>query len=186
MEPSQGAAIALEGATSLVEFCDQTMKLISTCWRRPAPSQIQTRMRASAWAPAIAGVTIARIPSIGLGTLAVGAIGLYRRHLSPLKGFRCAHHALHGCESCSEYGQKVYALRPFGLASAMMIARLRECRAAYRRLMAMTTEPPADGISKSHRRSFERRHTRWYDNCGCSGCADGALDACDCSGGLSC
>lgn len=166
---------------SVVAFCDQSMKSTSTCWRRPAPSQIETRLRLVVRAPAFAGVTIARIPGIGLGTLAVGAIRLYRRHLSPLKGFRCAHHSLHGCGSCSEYGQRVYALRPFGLASAMMIERLRECRAAYRRLMAMTTEPPADGISKSHRRSFGSRQTRWYGNCDCSG----FVYACDCTGGLS-
>jgi putative component of membrane protein insertase Oxa1/YidC/SpoIIIJ protein YidD len=38
-----------------------------------------------------------------MANIAVGTIKLYRRYLSPLKGFRCAHNALHACGSCSGF-----------------------------------------------------------------------------------
>jgi predicted nucleic acid-binding Zn ribbon protein len=47
-----------------------------------------------------------------MSTIAVAGIDLYRRYLSPLKGFRCAHHALHGAGSCSTFGRDVFATIP--------------------------------------------------------------------------
>ena len=48
-----------------------------------------------------------------LRALALRAIGLYQRHLSPRKGFACAYRARTGGASCSELGFR--AIRRFGL-----------------------------------------------------------------------
>jgi putative component of membrane protein insertase Oxa1/YidC/SpoIIIJ protein YidD len=63
--------------------------------------------------------------------LALTAIRFYQRRLSPHKGFRCAHAALHGGESCS--GAVARIVREEGLlAGRQSIAgRFRDCRAAH-------------------------------------------------------
>lgn len=104
-------------------------------------------------------------------TLAVGAIGVYRRYLSPWKGFRCAHAALHGRGSCSDFGLRVYERHPFATATALMRRRFAACRRAYLTLVAG---------SRSEDEEKERRRT-WQDAADwtCTG-----IDVCDCLGGL--
>ncbi|WP_242032792.1 membrane protein insertion efficiency factor YidD [Oscillatoria sp. FACHB-1406] len=36
-----------------------------------------------------------------IDSLAIAAIGVYQRHLSPRKGFACAYRVLHNRDSCS-------------------------------------------------------------------------------------
>lgn len=71
-----------------------------------------------------------------LDTLTLSGIRLYRRWLSPHKGFRCAHAALHGGESCSAAVSHI--VREDGLIGGRprIAARLRECRAAHQVLHA--------------------------------------------------
>ena len=54
--------------------------------------------------------------------LAIWAIGVYQRFVSPRKGFRCAHHACTGGMTCSKYG--LHALREHGFLRAL--PRIRE------------------------------------------------------------
>lgn len=65
-----------------------------------------------------------------LAWLLVRLIGWYQRYLSPYKGFRCAHRALHGGESCSQFVKR--AVRQRGAMRSLSAARGRfaECRAA--------------------------------------------------------
>lgn len=69
-----------------------------------------------------------------------GAVGLsitgYQRYVSPYKGFRCAHRALHGGESCSAYGKR--AIQEVGVRAGMALLRERfaERRAANTTLLA--------------------------------------------------
>ncbi|MBK8338439.1 MAG: membrane protein insertion efficiency factor YidD [Sterolibacteriaceae bacterium] len=65
-----------------------------------------------------------------LRALALRAIGLYQRHLSPRKGFACAYRARTGGASCSELGFR--AIRRFGLRAGLRVldARLARCRLA--------------------------------------------------------
>jgi hypothetical protein len=77
--------------------------------------------------------------------LAVRVINRYRRHVSHRKGFRCAHHALHGEGSCSDYG---LALAPqVGLIRLVISLRQRfsECRAAGVTLSAPHGDMPGAG-----------------------------------------
>lgn len=64
-----------------------------------------------------------------LDRLTLSGICLYRRLLSPHKGFRCAHAALHGGEPCSAAVARI--VREDGVIGghARVAARFRECRA---------------------------------------------------------
>lgn len=107
-------------------------------------------------------------------TLAVGAIGVYRRYLSPWKGFRCAHAALHGRASCSDFGLRVYERHAFATATALMRRRFAACRQAYLSLMAGSR---SEGEAEEKER---QRHRQSAIDWTCTG-----IDVCDCLGGLS-
>ena len=71
-----------------------------------------------------------------LDRLALAAITAYQRHLSPRKGFCCAHRVQHGGPSCSEYARQtliVYGLRQ---TVPLLRQRLRACREAARAFIA--------------------------------------------------
>lgn len=69
-------------------------------------------------------------------SLAMGAIAQYQRHLSPRKGYACAHRMAHGGESCSEHIKGLIAR--YGLMQAATLApgRFRACRDAHLLLRA--------------------------------------------------
>ena len=56
-------------------------------------------------------------------SIAIAAITGYQRHLSPHKGFTCAHRRLYGGLSCSEYVKRSIAEQ--GLRKALFLARQR-------------------------------------------------------------
>lgn len=62
---------------------------------------------------------------------AIFAIGFYQRHISPHKGFVCAHRACHGGLSCSECAKQTIATYGFWRALPLIKARFVECRHAY-------------------------------------------------------
>ncbi|SMB91668.1 membrane protein insertion efficiency factor YidD [Deinococcus hopiensis] len=70
-------------------------------------------------------------PEFPIGGLAVSGIRLYQRAVSPRKGFRCAHAALHGGESCS--AAVVRIIREDGVLGGRrrIAARFGQCRAAH-------------------------------------------------------
>ncbi|MBD2294927.1 membrane protein insertion efficiency factor YidD [Anabaena sphaerica FACHB-251] len=53
----------------------------------------------------------------------VSAITGYQKHISPHKGFRCAHRVFYGGESCSQYIKRVIAEE--GLKAAFVKSRVR-------------------------------------------------------------
>ena len=67
---------------------------------------------------------------------ALAAIIAYQRHLSPCKGFCCAHRVQHGGPSCSEYARQ--ALTVYGLWQTLPLlwCRLHACREAARLFIA--------------------------------------------------
>jgi putative component of membrane protein insertase Oxa1/YidC/SpoIIIJ protein YidD len=69
---------------------------------------------------------------------------LYQRHLSPLKGFRCAYRAVHGGPSCSEHFR--LQLMGAGIFTALtsLPERAQACRGALQFSVVGTTEQ--DGI----------------------------------------
>lgn len=66
-------------------------------------------------------------------SIALAAIALYRRHLSPRKGFSCAYRVHTGRDSCSAYGQRV--IERYGLRTGLALLRRRmvACGAQHRR-----------------------------------------------------
>ncbi len=71
--------------------------------------------------------------STTLTSLALGAIRLYQRFISPYKGFCCAYCAYTGNASCSALGYR--AVRRFGVWEGIGILRQRlgKCSIAHRR-----------------------------------------------------
>lgn len=121
-----------------------------------------------------------------MSALAIEAIGLYRRHLSPRKGFRCAHHALHNRGSCSDFGLRVYGRLSFLEATVLMVRRLRDCRSAYVVMMGLAqTRTRSERSQRVHKRDARACDTLDAINCvpvPDAACADTGI--CDCLGGL--
>lgn len=78
-----------------------------------------------------------------LNACALTGIALYRRWLSPLKGFRCAHAAAHGGASCSVAIARI--IREEGLSLPAILARFSACRQAYGQLQ-VTGGPRVRGV----------------------------------------
>lgn len=74
-----------------------------------------------------------------LRAAAATAINGYQRYISPYKGYRCAHGALHGGDTCSAWGRRI-VLR-FGLLAflPLMLRRFRACAQAQRILLLTST-----------------------------------------------
>jgi uncharacterized protein len=68
-----------------------------------------------------------------LSPLAVASIRLYQRHLSPLKGFRCANGAESGVKSCSAFGRYVFERYDVATAASLLQRRFAACRSAFER-----------------------------------------------------
>ena len=99
--------------------------------------------------------------------LALWAIRLYQRHLSPIKGFCCAYRAHRGGASCSAHGYR--AIRRHGLALGLTLLRrrLERCGDVHR---ALNTRNPV-----LHHQRGE------CDMLPCDGCGRGAsLGQCVC------
>ena len=74
-----------------------------------------------------------------LRSVALGAIRLYQRHVSPHKGFACAYRVHTGRCGCSALGYR--AIRRFGVAKGWLVLRERTalCGVVHRR---HTPAPP--------------------------------------------
>lgn len=70
-------------------------------------------------------------PSLG-ARLALRAIRLYQRHLSPIKGFSCPLRLATGGASCSGYGYRMIARHGLRLGLALLDRRLALCGDANR------------------------------------------------------
>lgn len=114
--------------------------------------------------------------------LAVQAILLYQRYLSPIKGFKCAHRVLHGGDSCSEHGRKLIEAQGVWLGVRLLRRRLLQCRTACQiltdrresRWMALEIDDVIDD-SQSKDRVRPRNETKAFFDPACCN----ALNACD-------
>lgn len=110
-------------------------------------------------------------------TLALRAIALYRRHLSPRKGYACAWRVHTGGASCSAYGYRVIERHGLRLGLVLLKRRLAACSAACR-------HHPAAG-----RRLAGPQLGRQAGFCDAPGCDLPSVDLPSCNpahGGLSC
>lgn len=71
-----------------------------------------------------------------LNTLTLNSIDLYQRWLSPLKGFRCAHAAFFGGESCSTAVRRLISEQGLVGGRADIAARFQTCRQAHAHLLS--------------------------------------------------
>ena len=94
-----------------------------------------------------------RAPGVMFGSqAAASAIVAYQRFISPYKGFRCAHRALHGGPSCSEFARR--EVESNGLLRLVPTMRVRsvECAAAAQSLRAKQVLDYESKNSKATRR----------------------------------
>ena len=75
-------------------------------------------------------------PASRLDRATLRGIGFYQRHLSPRKGFCCAHAALHGGESCSAAVARI--IREDGVLRGQpkIAAQFAACREAHNAIRA--------------------------------------------------
>lgn len=66
-----------------------------------------------------------------LRSVTIAIIGVYQRHLSPKKGYSCAHRIVHSGDSCSEYLKNVLADKSLFESTLLARQRFRECNIAY-------------------------------------------------------
>ena len=66
--------------------------------------------------------------------LANFAIRFYQKFISPYKGFRCAHKAVHGGDSCSEAVRKIILAQGLFGGYGNIRQRFNDCSAAYQQL----------------------------------------------------
>ncbi|MBK6744901.1 MAG: membrane protein insertion efficiency factor YidD [Hydrogenophilales bacterium] len=77
-------------------------------------------------------LSLARLPRYGLAF----AIRGYQAYISPIKGYRCAHHMLHGGWSCSEFGLRA-AMR-HGVIGFLRLIRRRFVACAQANIILQT------------------------------------------------
>jgi putative component of membrane protein insertase Oxa1/YidC/SpoIIIJ protein YidD len=70
--------------------------------------------------------------SFVLSPLALWAIRMYQRYLSPIKGYSCAYRIATGKKSCSAHGYRAIARHGLFTGLALLDRRLQRCGAAYR------------------------------------------------------
>lgn len=71
-----------------------------------------------------------KLPTKILTLIALLLVRFYRRFISPYKGFRCAHGALHGI-SCSDVALQALTTKPFFSALADIQSQRSACRLAH-------------------------------------------------------
>jgi len=82
----------------------------------------------------------------------------YQRFISPQKGYQCAHAALYGGPSCSEFGKR--AIQQYGVIGGLILLRQR-FQACHQAAVAIRSD--------RDRGKREGKETRQY----CFGCAEG-------------
>src|SRR5688500_9912814 len=63
-------------------------------------------------------------------SLVARLIEAYQRFISPYKGFRCAHRAVHGRDSCSQFAKRVALKRGILALFPLLRRRFTECGVA--------------------------------------------------------
>jgi putative component of membrane protein insertase Oxa1/YidC/SpoIIIJ protein YidD len=140
---------------------------------------------------------------LGLGKLAdlvtLAAVRGYQTHLSPYKGFSCAHRRLYGQASCSQYFRQLVATQGLSVAIPLFRERLQECHQANLTLRVQrlgSTVNPANSVNTGsadptppEQDEDPQRKPRQdspsntcLDNCdfgGCQGCDTSDFRACD-------
>lgn len=111
--------------------------------------------------------------------MALLAIAGYQRYLSPHKGFCCAHRALWGGPSCSEFARLQLRSEPFGVAMGRLRARLGACRVAALALRRKREATPGKREGRSYLDFCDPGCLFVPNDCGLGGIAESAAGGCD-------
>ena len=111
-----------------------------------------------------------------MDTLTLWFIGFYQRHLSPHKGFRCAHAGYYGGASCSHAVKFIVLEQGLMRGLPSIRARFKECRYAYNQLSSARLALATLGVPGQVEEEEEKKLNRL-----CFGLEMGcdSLDACD-------
>src|SRR5688572_8216150 len=109
-------------------------------------------------------------------SLVTWAIEAYQRFISPYKGFRCAHRAVHGRDSCSQFAKRVAAKRGVLAMFGLLRRRFTECSVAAQVLDYESREAQRQAKQQQQQ---EKRESSCFDGCDVpsSGCDCGPADA---------
>ncbi|WP_017655102.1 membrane protein insertion efficiency factor YidD [Fortiea contorta] len=97
----------------------------------------------------------------------VAAITGYQKHISPHKGFVCAHRVLYGGDSCSGYIKRMVAQHGFKVALVKSRERFQACKQAYQTLRSQSEKE-----EKSDSPSPKKDPLFGSDGAYCVECAD--------------
>ena len=114
--------------------------------------------------------------------ISVASINRYQKHISPRKGFSCAHRLLYGSESCSQYIKRVIAQEGLRVGLLKSRARFQACKQANQ---ILRTQP--DDKKRKRKKPFvnhREQSSSTSSNCndssqGCSSCAELSCDIAD-------
>lgn len=126
-----------------------------------------------------------------LRAIAIASITGYQKHLSPHKGFSCAHRILYGGDSCSQYIKTAVAQRGLSEAVALSQHRFAACKEAHHILRSQVCAK-AQRQKKPNRSSPNRTRdcacSELNPGVGCDACTDSleCLNLLDCCGGITC
>ncbi|MFL9452220.1 membrane protein insertion efficiency factor YidD [Tolypothrix campylonemoides VB511288_2] len=110
--------------------------------------------------------------------ISVAAITQYQKHISPYKGFSCAHRILYGGESCSQYVKRVITQEGLRDAIAKSRIRFQACSQANGILRAQIDGEESTEETPGKKR---RKNNCTKDKAGQSDCTSS-----DCDGGCDC
>ena len=119
--------------------------------------------------------------------ISVYTITQYQKHISPHKGFVCAHRRLYGGESCSEHIKQTIIKEGLGHILAKSKLRFASCKQANF-ILKSQTEETEEKPQKKKKQSYEDQTclmdtTDLWCNCVTSGCDSPEMLDCspDCS-----
>nr|WP_290223739.1 membrane protein insertion efficiency factor YidD [Trichocoleus desertorum] len=120
------------------------------------------------------------IADLWVRQVAASAIAGYQKHLSPHKGFSCAHRLLHRGESCSQYVKRMILEQGLWAAIPAMRSRFAECKVANQVLQARRTRHLLQAQSRRTRDADKPGDRGSHSPDSCSG-ADELVSCLDCA-----
>ncbi|MEH2225275.1 membrane protein insertion efficiency factor YidD [Nostoc sp.] len=111
--------------------------------------------------------------------VSTAAINGYQKHISPHKGFACAHRILYGGESCSQYIKRVVAKEGLKAAFSNSRERFQACKQANQilRMQSDNSEESTEEEADTQQRQASGKVTQKSsfisnDNSNCFDCAN--------------
>jgi putative component of membrane protein insertase Oxa1/YidC/SpoIIIJ protein YidD len=122
------------------------------------------------------------VTAVSPSSLVARLIEAYQRFISPYKGFCCAHRAVHGRDSCSQFAKRVAVKRGLLALFPLLRRRFTECGVAARVLDYESRE--ARRRRKTEHAKKKQKSSCDFDPCSGMDCTP-VPEACDAVGGVA-